>query len=136
MEDHVKNRHQLGTVKRVKRGQSAHVKRTHHSESRKNHKKLPSLMGEHRANQEMLNYQQKSNAQLKNNITGNIIQGQIPKIEEEEKEWMRDSILESHPENNQTPNSKTQQRYFEIFTFSFVFLKRFHFYFFNFQCSD
>ena len=69
-------------------------------------------MGEHRSsNQDWTKPNDKNNSSNKNNFSGNIIQGQIPKIdEEEENEWMKNSILESKPENSQTPNSKTQQR--------------------------
>lgn len=69
-------------------------------------------MGEHRSsNQDWSRPNNKNNSSNKNNFSGNMIQGQIPKIdEEEENEWMKNSILEAKQEITQTPNSKTQQR--------------------------
>lgn len=87
MKEHDKNRHNIGVVSRFKRGNSANMKRLSH-EDQNMPDKLPSLIGEHKKVQPV-----KINAR-KIKLNSEIDQP-IPKIEEEENDWMIDSVGES-----------------------------------------
>lgn len=91
MKEHDKNRHNIGIPSRFLRHKSAH--RTHSPDYRKNQnvpEKLPSLIGEHKK----IQVQRQPINEPKPPISSQMDHS-INKIEEEENDWMMDSINES-----------------------------------------
>ena len=85
MHEHQKNRHNIGIPARYKRGKSATVKRNP-IENESLPDKLPSLIGEHKKFQDLVSNGTKINVQSQKN--------QIDQIDEEDHDWMVDSLGE------------------------------------------
>ena len=101
MQEHEKNRHNIGIPSRFKkRGKSAHVK-SQEFENDSVSEKLPSLIGEHKKFQDLMPNGRKIHVHSE-------MQNEIHKIDEEDHDWMMDSLGEFGSEIKSSQNLKDQ----------------------------
>jgi hypothetical protein len=102
MDDHDLNRHNIGVPMRHAKRHSTEPKKNvlnHHEQESKDSQKLPSLFGEHKKIQQIAPESKKIDFSMD-------AENPIPKIIEEDNDWMGDSMIESGYEMKSSTLSK------------------------------